>query len=147
MVGRLYTPAPLVVVSRVKLVVCSVATTFAPTTAAWLASVTLPVILPWSNWACAGSTHTIDAPKTAKKKAKNTPDPKMRLIIAITPVRHSPNNPRFEYYDLTPDCCGPARLRTSRCPSGPSPTTAHIDAATDLNKTGPSSRSSFPNGS
>src|ERR1700687_647938 len=112
MVGRLYAPAPLVTVSRVKLVCCSVATTFAPTTAAELASVTLPVILPWSNCAWAGSTQTVNAPKTAKRAAKNTLDPKKRFIIAITPVRHRLTIHWLEFYDYAPDCCVPAQGRT-----------------------------------
>src|ERR1019366_8652189 len=134
MVGRLYAPDPLVVVSREKLVCCSVATTFAPTTAAWLASVTFPVILPWSNCARAGSTETVNAPKTAKKATTNAPDPHKRCILLSPPVRHSPDNPLVRIFRLPADCCGPASLRTSRSfqlsDSRSSPTTPNADTVT-----------------
>src|ERR1700675_1522675 len=58
-------PDALVVVSRVKFVCCSLATTLASGIAAPLASATLPVMLPWSNCAWSRLT-TAEPPKRAR---------------------------------------------------------------------------------
>jgi len=113
MVGRLYAPDPLSV-SRVKLVCCRWHNLRAHHSR-WLASVTLPVMLPWSS--CRGwfKTQTVNAPKTAKKAEKAHLSCKMSHILA--PFCYLPTlllpHPRSSYFKADYDTPTPFQLECS----------------------------------